>query len=98
MQRPRQSLFGLPHAAYTCSCHGWAWPAAEQQLLLPPPNQVEWETMWRERLADYARPQEGKSALGWSTKITVEVGPAAAAAACTQQHSAAGLPGPDQQL
>jgi hypothetical protein len=29
--------------------------------------------MWRERLADYARPQEVKSALGWSTKVTLEV-------------------------
>jgi hypothetical protein len=37
--------------------------------------QVDWETMWRERLADYARPQEGKAALGWSTKVTVEVRP-----------------------
>lgn len=36
--------------------------------------QVDWETMWRERLADFARPQEVKSALGWSTKVTVEVG------------------------
>ena len=37
--------------------------------------QVDWESMWRERLADYARPQEVKSALGWSTKAfgTLEV-------------------------
>jgi hypothetical protein len=41
-----------------------AWPGVLQ---------VDWETMWRERLADYARPQEGKAALGWSTKVTVEV-------------------------
>lgn len=31
--------------------------------------------MWRERLSEYARPQEVKSALGWSTKVTVEVRP-----------------------
>jgi hypothetical protein len=43
--------------------------------------QVDWETLWRERLADYARPQEVKSALGWSTKVTVEVRPAAEAGA-----------------
>lgn len=36
-------------------------------------TQVDWETMWRERLSEYARPQEVKSALGWSTKVTVEV-------------------------
>lgn len=49
----------LATAADGCACHGVL--------------QVDWETMWRERLADYARPQEGKAALGWSTKVTVEV-------------------------
>lgn len=54
--------------------HVAAHPAkAASAGVLPAVSQVDWETMWRERLTDYARPQEGKSALGWSTKVTVEV-------------------------
>jgi hypothetical protein len=50
--------------------------------------------MWRERLAEYARPQEVKSALGWSTKVTVEVRPLAAWAAAAGAKAAVywGLP------